>query len=57
MTDQDMRDQVKLVLASDAPDFDVKGIVDDIQRDHGTVDINTVTAEKFWAIVAARAVR
>lgn len=50
-TDADMRAQVTEALGGDSPDFDVPLIVEDIQQEHGTVNINDVPELRFWQIV------
>jgi hypothetical protein len=50
-TDHDLRDQVTASLTSDAEDFDVQGIVDEIQAAYGTVPISQVPHAVYWGIV------
>lgn len=50
-TDRDMRNQIHEALGDEDACFDITAIVDEIQRTHGTVDIDTVPAAEFWAIV------
>lgn len=49
ITDRDMRDQVAGIVPAD--EFDIDGIVAVVQREFGTVHINTVPAARFWEIV------
>jgi hypothetical protein len=50
-TDHDLRDQVTASLTGDAADFDVPGIVDEIQAAYGTVPIDQVPHAVYWGIV------
>lgn len=50
-TARNMRMDVRHFLGSSAVEFDVAAIVDDIQRDHGTVDIDTLNNVYFWRVV------
>lgn len=50
-TDQDLREQVIASLGADAGDFDVQGIVDEIQAAYGTVPIDAVPYIIYWGIV------
>jgi hypothetical protein len=50
-TDADMRVQVARALGGSVDDFDVTGIVDRLQEEFGTVDIDDVPAADFWEIV------
>lgn len=52
ITDHDMRTAVIETLAGTAGDYDIRGIVDEIQRVYGTVDIDAVPSEAYWEIVA-----
>ena len=52
ITDHDMRNQVAETLGSEGADFDVPAIVDELQREYGTVHIDTIEHDAFWAIVA-----
>jgi hypothetical protein len=54
ITDHDMRDQAREALANSDGDFDVHGIVADIQAAYGTVHLNEVPAGRFWEIVRNR---
>ncbi len=51
MTDMKMREQVRQALGADVYDFDVPMIVDKIQAEYGTSDVNDVPAAEFWEIV------
>jgi hypothetical protein len=51
VTDHDMRNQVAEALGSEGADFDVPGIVDEIQAAYGTVHIDKVPHHIFWGIV------
>ena len=51
VTDHDMRDQVAESLGSEGADFDIEGIVSEIQSAYGTVHIDTVPHAIYWAIV------
>ncbi|HEY8926073.1 MAG TPA: hypothetical protein VIU64_16930 [Polyangia bacterium] len=51
ITDHDMRDQVLAALGTYADEHDVEGIVEEIHRTHGLVDIETVDTAEFWKIV------
>lgn len=51
VTDHDMRDQVAESLGSEGADFDIPGIVDEIQAAYGTVHIDTVPHDFYWRIV------
>lgn len=53
ITDQDMRNQVTTALAGSEGDYDIDGIVSEIQEHFGTVPIDDVPHEDFWTIVAA----
>jgi hypothetical protein len=50
-TDRDMRDQVIRALDGCEAEFDVPWIVDVLQRQFGTVPIDSIPAEDFWEIV------
>lgn len=50
-TDHDMRDQVTRTLGDEAGDYDVPAIVDELQAQHGTVDIETIAAPDYWTVV------
>lgn len=50
-TDHDLRDQVTASLDGTADDFDVQGIVDEIQAAYGTVPIDQVPHAIYWGIV------
>jgi hypothetical protein len=52
-TDHDVRDQVTRSLTGHADDFDVQGIVDEIQAIHGTVPIEGLP--DYWDIVERHA--
>lgn len=52
ITDADMRTQVEHALGFDVEEYNVPAIVDDIQHEFGTVDIDGVPAARFWEIVA-----
>lgn len=52
ITDQDMRDQVTEALGGDTGDYDVNYIVEKIQQEWGTANINAVPEQLFWDIVA-----
>lgn len=56
ITDREMREQVTEALTPYADDYDVNGIVDDIQALHGTININSWPGdiEGFWKIVRNR---
>lgn len=51
VTDHDMRDQVAESLGSEGADLDVHAIVDELQRKYGTVHIDTIDHDEYWAIV------
>lgn len=55
ITDRDMRDQVKYVLAGDVAGYDVGKIVDDLQGQFGTVDVSSIDPRAFWATVERHA--
>lgn len=48
ITDRDMRDQVLATLPDAEDDYDVAGIVEEIQRRYGTVDIDIVPDSEYW---------
>ncbi len=50
-TDRDLREQVIASLDGAADDFDVQGIVDEIQSAYGTVPIEDVPHAIYWGIV------
>lgn len=50
-TDRDMRDQVAIALGGYTAEYDMEAIVDDVQARYGTVDIDSVPDDEFWAIV------
>jgi hypothetical protein len=50
-TSTDMLNQVEQTLGGVEYAFDIPGIVEDIQQEHGTVDIDDVPAARYWAIV------
>lgn len=49
--DHDMRNQVTATIAGHEADYDIPGIVDEIQASYGTVDIHTVDGAVYWKIV------
>jgi hypothetical protein len=51
ITDHDMREQVKAALTSYVDSFDVEGIVNDLQAQFGTVDVETIDSVLFWRTV------
>jgi len=51
-TDHDMRVQVTTALQEFADAYDIEGIVRDLIRDHGRVDVGTIPSGPFWATVA-----
>lgn len=51
ITDADMRDQITRAVEGYADSYDIPAIVDEIQREHGTSDIDDVPDARFWAIV------
>lgn len=52
MTDKDMREQVIQALGDDAGNYQIDWIVEEIQQRYGTVDIDHVGPDEFWAIVS-----
>lgn len=54
VTSTDMTEYVKRTLegVEDASDFDVPAIVDHLQREYGTVDLDEVPDEAYWKIVS-----
>lgn len=50
-TDRDMREQVIRALGIDAVNFHIEGIVDELQRKFGTVEIDHIDSGLFWEIV------
>jgi len=52
VTDADLRTQVEHALGFDADEYNVPAIVDDIQHEFGTMNIDTIPADRFWGIVA-----
>jgi hypothetical protein len=55
-TDRDLREQVTASLGTDVADFDVPGVVDEIQAVYGTVPIDQVPTAIYWEIVERHAV-
>lgn len=58
ITDQDIRTEVLQALTTDAPDFDIDAIVQDIQATYGpfqSADVLDVDHDAFWTIVAKHA--
>jgi len=51
ITQTDMRHQVVITLDGREDEYDVPGIVEDIQQEHGTVHIDDVPAARYWEIV------
>lgn len=51
-TDEYMRVQVEHALGFDVDEYDVPAIIDDIQHEFGTMNIDTIPADRFWGIVA-----
>ncbi len=51
ITDRDIRDQIATAIQEQGEDFDVDGIVAEIQQTYGLVDIDTIPSAEFWAIV------
>lgn len=54
-TVNDMREQIIRALDGREIEFDVDGIVDEIQAAFGTVDIDTIPDTDFWTIVKEHA--
>lgn len=52
ITARNMWDQVYEALGDENPNFDITAIVDDLQREFGTVDVNLIPSEPFWEIVS-----
>lgn len=50
-TDHDLRNQVAESLGSEGADFDIEGIVSEIQAAYGTVPIDQVPHAIYWGIV------
>ena len=50
LTDHDMRYEVTEALGT-ADGYDIIGIVEDIQQEHGTVHVDDVPHDRFWQIV------
>lgn len=48
---QDLADQVATSLGDHGDDFDVEGIVEEIVREYGRVNIDSVDSDTYWAIV------
>lgn len=55
VTNLDMIEFVNATLGTDADDFDVEAIVDDLQARYGTVDLDTIDDEAFWTVVQQHA--
>lgn len=51
-TDADMRTQVAAALVPYSDDYDVPAIVDAIQAEFGTVNIDTIPQGRFYEIVS-----
>lgn len=51
-TSADLRDQVVSYLGNTADDYDVSGIVNEIQAKYGTVDIDTIDGSDFMTLVS-----
>ncbi len=51
ITNQDIDRQVRQALGADVQDFDVAGIVAEIQQTYGLVDIDAIDTSHFWTIV------
>jgi hypothetical protein len=52
ITDRDIREQVGVSLQEFGGDFDIDGIVDEIQRTYGRVNIDEIESQAYWALVA-----
>ncbi len=55
ITSTDMRNQIQTATDASEGAYDVDAILADLQDAYGTVDIDTIDAEDFWAIVGAHA--
>jgi hypothetical protein len=55
-TDRDLREQVAASIGA-RDDFDVPGIVDEIQATYGTVPLDKVPTDVYWWIVERHAIR
>jgi hypothetical protein len=51
ITDQDMRDQVTRSIETEENLFNVPAIVDELQERYGTVHIDEIPSDAYWAIV------
>lgn len=47
----DMRDQVSEALGDLVCEYDVPAIVEALQAEHGTVDVDTIPHDAFWSAV------
>lgn len=54
-TSSDMRNQIQTATDASEGTYDVDAILADLQDAHGTVDVDTIDTDAFWAVVAARA--
>lgn len=50
-TDHDMRNQVAETLGSEGDQYDVPGIVDELQARYGTVHIDAIDTAWYWTVV------
>ena len=50
-TDKDIAYQVSTTLAELADEHDIGGIVEEIKRTYGLVDIDDIETDEYWAIV------
>jgi len=55
ITLRDMRQAVDVALGTYADDFDIDGIVTELHRAHGLVDIDGLDTDEFWAVVEQHA--
>jgi hypothetical protein len=54
-TSRDLRHQITTATDASDGDYDVDAIVEDIQAKYGTVDIDAIPQDEFWAIVGDHA--
>lgn len=52
-TDRDMRNQLAATLAEGESDgIDAEAVLAELQATYGTVNLDTIDDEEFWAVVA-----
>jgi hypothetical protein len=55
ITSNEMRDQIRTAVNASDGEYDIDGILAELQEQYGTVDVDSIESAAFWAIVGAYA--